>query len=409
MNKIISSILLLGLIAIIKTDTVYINYDKGMQLIRGLGGINLPDWGVDLTQQQRVTAFTNCDNCLGFTVLRVYVSDDKNAWQKSVPVALYAQQQGAVLFATPWNPPSWMTEHFSSSGRSGKRLKRSNYGDYLNHLNSFLDFMKSKGVNIYAISIQNEPDYGAEWTWWTSQECVDFLANYADKIKVKVMSPETFQYNKQYYRDILNNKKANNNVDIFATHFYGTQRSQMDFPQLENGLYPRELWMTEVYVPNSNNDADTWPEAVDVAVNIHNAFVVGGMNAYVWWYIRRSYGPMKENGKISKRGYMMAHFSKYIRPGSARIDATEIPKKNIYVSAYKNDKEKKIIIVAINHGNESYAQLFEIKGKKIGSVDRYRTSKTENLAKTSNLANDGKSFWAQLNAKTVSTFLVKYK
>ena len=409
MNKIISSILLLGLIAIIKTDTVYINYDKGMQLIRGLGGINLPDWGVDLTQQQRVTAFTNCDNCLGFTVLRVYVSDDKNAWQKSVPVALYAQQQGAVLFATPWNPPSWMTEHFSSGGRSGKRLKRSNYGDYLNHLNSFLDFMKSKGVNIYAISIQNEPDYGAEWTWWTSQECVDFLANYADKIKVKVMSPETFQYNKQYYRDILNNKKANNNVDIFATHFYGTQRSQMDFPQLENGLYPRELWMTEVYVPNSNNDADTWPEAVDVAVNIHNAFVVGGMNAYVWWYIRRSYGPMKENGKISKRGYMMAHFSKYIRPGSARIDATEIPKKNIYVSAYKNDKEKKIIIVAINHGNESYAQLFEIKGKKIGSVDRYRTSQTENLAKTSNLTNDGKSFWAQLNANTVSTFVVKYK
>jgi glucuronoarabinoxylan endo-1,4-beta-xylanase len=37
--------------------------------------------------------------------------------------------------------------------------------------------------------------------------------------------------------------------------------------------------MTEVYVPNSSSDADTLPEAVEVAVNMHNALVVGSMNA----------------------------------------------------------------------------------------------------------------------------------
>jgi len=121
MNKLI---FILGLVVAINTASIAnINVGKTYQIIRGFGGINLPDWGVDLTDAQRKTAFTNCDKCLGFTVLRVYVSDDSNAWKKSVPVAKYAQQQGATVFATPWNPPAYMTEKFSSGGRSGKRLR----------------------------------------------------------------------------------------------------------------------------------------------------------------------------------------------------------------------------------------------------------------------------------------------
>ena len=62
--------------------------------------------------------------------------------------------------------------------------------------------MKQNGVEIYAISIQNEPDYAHDQTWWTSSECVKFLAEYASKIDCKVISPETFEYGKQYYNDI---------------------------------------------------------------------------------------------------------------------------------------------------------------------------------------------------------------
>ena len=400
-------LLLLGLIAYIYAGLVTVDASKKYQMIRGIGGINLPDWGVDLTDAQRVTAFTNCDNCLGFSMLRVYVSDDKNAWSKSVPVAKYAQQQGATLFATPWNPPSSMCENFSGGGRSGKRLRYDKYNDYANHLVSFINYMKRQGVNIYGISVQNEPDYGQEWTWWTSAECVNFLVNQAPKIRAvtKMISPETFQYNKQYYKDILNNAKANANTDIFATHFYGTLRSQMDFPQLENGLYPRELWMTEVYVPNSSSQADKWPEAIEVAVNMHNAFVIGGMNAYVWWYIRRSYGPMLENGKISKRGYMMAQFSKYVRPYAGRVDATESPASNVWVSAYRNMNNGSLVIVAINNSDASFSQQFEVKGFTVKRVDRYRTSSSENLAKTGNMALTGNGFWAQMNPRTVQTFV----
>jgi len=403
-SKLFCFVLALAIFSLISSQSeANIDATRTFQTIRGFGGINLPDWIGDLTQDQTRKAFNNGAGDLGFSILRIFVSDDSNSWSKSVATAKLAQSLGAIVFASPWNPPAAMTEQFNEGDRHGKRLRHDKYADYAQHLNNFVNFMKQNGVELYGISIQNEPDYAHEWTWWSSSECVEFLAKYAGQINCRIISPETFQYNKQYYNDILSNGQANANVDIFATHFYGTPRSWMDFPALEND--PREIWITEVYVPNSNSDADTWPEAVEVAVNIHNGLVVGNLNAYVWWYIRRSYGPMKENGNISKRGYMMAQYSKYVRPGAVRIDATESPTDGVYISAYKNT-DGTIVIVTVNNGNNSYAQKYNINGKTIKSVKRFMTTAGENLAVTENMPLTGNGFYAQTNSKTVSTFVI---
>ncbi|MBR1823504.1 MAG: carbohydrate binding domain-containing protein [Ruminococcus sp.] len=392
-------------------SAVSIDTNKTYQTIKGFGGINLPEWaGSDMTSEQVATAFGNGDDQLGLSILRVYVSDDSNAWSKAVPTAKAATAYGATIFASPWNPPTSMRETFTRNGVANqRRLAKSSYGAYAKHLNSYIKYMKEQGIDIYSMSIQNEPDYGAEWTWWTADECVDFIANYGKDVvsgtDTKLMSPETFQYNKDYYNAILKNSAANANVDIFGTHFYGTQRSQMDFPALEND--PRDIWMTEVYVPNSEaNSQDRWPEAVQVAENIHNGFVVGNMNAYVWWFIRRNYSPMKEDGTISKRGYCMAQYSKYVRPGDVRIDATESPQDNILVSAYKNNSDQ-VTIVAVNKGNSEVTQEFSMKnGESISDVDRYRTTSTENIAETADMDHKTSSFFSQLPANSVSTFVV---
>ncbi len=401
-------------------DTVVVDINTVYQTVQGFGGINLPEWaGSDMTSDQLQTAFGNGYDELGLTILRVYVSDDESAWKNAVPTAKNATAHGAKIFASPWNPPASMCETFtrtyknwdgSTATQTGqKRLKKSSYADYAKHLNSYIKYMKEQGVDIYAISIQNEPDYAEEWTWWTPEECVEFIEKYGKTVvegtDTLLMSPETFQYNKEYYNAILNSQTAYENVGIFGTHFYGTQRSQMDFPALEN--CGKNIWMTEVYVPNSTaNSADNWPEALEVSENIHNGLVVGNMNAYVWWFIRRSYSPMKEDGTISKRGYCMAQYSKYVRPGDVRIDATEQPSSGVYVSAYKNNSDE-ITIVAVNKGGETYSQGFSLKnGEIISEVDRFRTSANENLAETSDMDHDKSSFFAQLPANSVSTFVV---
>ena len=379
-----------------------INVDTEYQVIKGFGGMNHPEWVGDLTDAQRKTAFGNGSNELGLTVCRVFINEDKNQWYRALATAKYAQSQGAIVFASPWNPPDSMCETFSKSNDSdAKRLKKSSYGAYAQHLNDFYNYMKRNGVNLYAISIQNEPDWGFDWTWWTEDECVDFLANYGGQLQFPVMSPESLSYRKSYYDKILANSQANANVDIWGTHFYGTSRQNMDYPKLESDR--REIFMTEVYT-DSKNDADVWPMALDVSENIHNGLVVGNMNAYVWWYIRRSYGPMKENGTLSKRGYCMAQYSKFVRPGDIRIAATEQPASNVYISAYKND-ENQVAIVAINKSDSEYNQVFDL-GQNITDVDRYRTSASENIAATKNMAHETSTFWAQLPANSVSTFVV---
>ncbi|MCQ2417882.1 MAG: carbohydrate binding domain-containing protein [Oscillospiraceae bacterium] len=379
------------------------------QTIQGFGGINHPEWVGDLTESQRIKAYNNGADQLGFSILRVFVNPDKNQWSKAVATAKYAQSQGATIFASPWEPPSYMTESGSGTRPSGKlHLKKQYYEAYANHLNDFVLYMKSQGVNIYAISVQNEPDYAEEWTTWTSDETTEFIANYGHLISCKLMSPETFQYtNKDYYSKILNNQKAFANCDIFGTHFYGTQRSQMNFDALESCGKP--IWMTEVYVPNSSaNSGDNWPEALQVAENMHNGLVVGNMSAYVWWTIRRSYGPMKEDGNISKRGYMMAQYSKYVRPGDVRIGATESPENNILVSAYKNDEDQ-VKIVAINKNSSTNTETFNLSGiEGISNISAYQTNGSANLKTISATAN-GKSFSAQLPAQSVTTFVIDTK
>ena len=385
-----------------------INLSTKYQEIQGYGGMNHPSWAGDLTASQRETAFGNSTNQLGFSVLRIFIDSDSNNWYKEVATAKAAIAKGAIVFATPWNPPSNLCETFNHNGDTkAKRLRHDKYAQYANHLNNFVNYMKNNGVNLYAISMANEPDYGHDWTWWTSSEIVTFLKYYAGSINCRLIAPESFSYNKNIMEPILNDSQALANVDIMGTHLYGTQYKNFAWPLFQQKGAGKQLWMTEVYYPNSDaNSADRWPEALGVSEHIHNA-MINNMQTYVWWYIRRSYSPMKEDGTISKRGYCMAQYSKFIRRGYRRVAATANPNNGVYVSAYTGDG--KSVIVAINKGSSSISQKFTVNGQSISSVDRYRTSSNENLAKTSNLALTDNGFWAYMPANSVSTFVCNLK
>ena len=385
-----------------------INLSTKYQEIQGYGGMNHPSWAGDLTASQRETAFGNSTNQLGFSVLRIFIDSDSNNWYKEVATAKAAIAKGAIVFATPWNPPSNLCETFNHNGDTkAKRLRHDKYAQYANHLNNFVNYMKNNGVNLYAIARANEPDYGHDWTWWTSSEIVTFLKYYAGSINCRLIAPESFSYNKNIMEPILNDSQALANVDIMGTHLYGTQYKNFAWPLFQQKGAGKQLWMTEVYYPNSDaNSADRWPEALGVSEHIHNA-MINNMQTYVWWYIRRSYSPMKEDGTISKRGYCMAQYSKFIRRGYRRVAATANPNNGVYVSAYTGDG--KAVIVAINKGSSSISQKFTVNGQSISSVDRYRTSSNENLAKTSNLALTDNGFWAYMPANSVSTFVCNLK
>jgi glucuronoarabinoxylan endo-1,4-beta-xylanase len=383
-------------------QNVTVNLSSEKQTIRGFGGINHPEWAGDLTASQRTTAFGNGDGQLGMTVLRVFVNDDSTKWSQAVPTAQAAQNLGvSTIFATPWNPPSTMRTNTGSSSAKYS-MNTASFAAYAGFLNKFVAYMKAKGVNLTAISIQNEPDYAGDWTYWSPDQVYQFALNYADKINTKVISAESFNYSKKYYDQILNDPKALANIDIVGTHLYGTSVGNYPYSLFDQKATGKERWMTEHYT-DSQNDADLWPMALDVATELHNCMVQGQFNAYTWWYIRRKYSPMKEDGTISKRGYCFAQFSKFIRPGFVRVDATASPASGIYVSAYK--KNDSVVVVAVNTNTASKSLNISIAGTKATAFVKYTTSSSKNLVKdgTLNVASDAIS--ASLDAQSATTFV----
>ncbi len=263
--KIIKSLSIVAALAsTVLAATATINLSAEKQLIRGFGGMNFPGWIDDLTAAQRETAFGNGSGQLGFTILRIHVDENKSNWQREVATAKSAIGHGALVFASPWNPPSDMKEAYNcvsncggADGKTTYRLKASRYADYAKHLDDFVTFMKTNGVELYAISIQNEPDYDAGWLYWTPTEIVNFLKNNAKSINCRIIAPESFQYVKAMSDPILNDAQALANIDILGAHLYGTQLNQFPYPLFKQKGAGKELWMTEVYRPNSTSDADT--------------------------------------------------------------------------------------------------------------------------------------------------------
>ncbi|THV33667.1 glycoside hydrolase family 30 beta sandwich domain-containing protein [Glycomyces buryatensis] len=370
------------------------------QTIQGFGGMNHTVWISDLTAAQRDTAFGTDEGQLGFSVLRIPVHEDQANWSGEVETAVRASELGAKVIASPWNPPPEMVETFSG----GQRLRYDMYGAYAQHLNDFYTFMADNGVNLYAISVQNEPDYAEDWTAWTSDEIVRFLQENAAAIDTKVIAPESFQYRKNLSDPILNDSTALANMDILGAHLYGTQVADFPYPLFEEKGGDKELWMTEVYHPNSSDSADLWPQALDVGEHVHRALVDGQFQTYIWWYIRRSYGPMREDGQISKRGANMAHFSRFVRPGHVRVDATASPQSNVYTSAFKGEGSE-VVIVAVNKGTSAVSQEFTVEGSAATGVASWLTDADRNLEAQAEIGMSDGSFTGELPTQSVTTFV----
>lgn len=396
-------------------QTAVVDLSDERQVIRGFGGINHPVWIADLTESECNTAFGNGEDQLGFSILRIWVSDNNSQWSREITTAKRAAKLGALIFATPWNPPASMTEVVSRNNRSEKRLKYDSYQAYTDHLNSFNDYMYQNGVPLHAISFANEPDYGHEWTWYSVDEVYNYTKNYAGQLRkngAKVITAESFAYSKNYYDKILNDASALKNIDIIGTHFYASDanspNSFFQYPLADQKAPDKERWMTEHYTSSETSTtnqvtADLWPKALDVSYEIHRAMVEGNFNAYVWWYIRRHYGPIKEDGKISKRGYCMAQYSKFVRPGYVRVGADSNPTYNVYLSAYKKDDN--VVIVAVNRSTVSKTFTISVPESKVESWTPYVTSGSKNVAKESIIEMRDGIFEVTLEPQSTTTFV----
>lgn len=379
-------------------QTVAINPSTTYQTIRGFGGFSGAGWAAELTSAQVDAAFGTGTGQIGLSIMRIRIDPDPGKWSTQLASAQLAKAKGAILFATPWTPPASMkTNNSLDSGR----LSPSHYGDYATHLLNFASTMQAGGAALYGISIQNEPDYDPgtyESCLWNATEFIDFLSGHGARFgSYKVIAPESFNFSKTLTDPILNSAAAAPQFDIVAGHLYGVSPS--DYPLARSK--GKELWMTEHYT-DSTSDANDWAKAMPVALELHNS-MVANYSAYVWWYIRRSYGLLTEDGSVSKRGYIMSQFAKYVRPGAVRIAATEKPYGDVYVTAYRTSAGK-LVVVAVNNGTSQRQLQLNVGGAAAGFT-KYRTTAADNDGYAGQYTVTGGVATAYIDPGSVNTFV----
>jgi len=392
--------------------TASIDFDSLHQIIRGFGATNLFFFGrPDMINSEIETAFGTGDGQVGFTILRLGIDADSSRWNLYVSTAKKAQSMGAIIIASPWYAPSNMVETVNGVSR----VRHDMYSEYAAHLNSFITYMKNNGVPIYGISVQNEPDITDNWTSWTSDEMLTFMKDYANAIEgAKVMDPESFHFNRTYSDPILNDSAACANTDIICGHIYGSGLAPYPLAE-EKG---KEVWMTE-YLINSGNPPTNlsidigWTGAIQTAESINDC-MNANMSAYVWWYIIRYYGPIADGtyankGAVTKKGYVMSQFARFIRPGFYRVESSVAPPINkVDVTAYKDPSSSKVVIVAVNSGSTQAETVFRTQnGAAPTTFIPYITSETKNCEQGNEFSVTGGNFTYTLEPSSITTFVSK--
>lgn len=396
-------------ITIGNASTVNVDVNEEHQVIRGFGGMVHNQWqnGGGLSDADAKLAFGTGEGTIGLNTLRIPVYASSNDFNKEVAAAKSAKKYAGndfILYATPWTSPY---------AGANQHIRSSDYQKYVDHLNSFTAYMKEQGVPLYAISISNEPDWCGEWACWSADEIYNFTKGYADQMRkngTKVISTESFKYDKNLYNKVLNDANALKNWDILGAHFYASQASTGDnfFEYKLADQKGVERWMTEHYT-ESQGSGNYWRKymktgdqantavydtvrAMDLAYEIHRGLVIGNFNQYTWWYIRRCYGlimdkdfgnklqvPQNEIGKISKRGYVMSQFARFVRPGAVRVGATAKPEANLFASAYKSADGDSVIVVLVNRDYQNAKTVtINVQGADVQTFHVYTTSEAKN-------------------------------
>ena len=385
--------LLLFFPANVLSATVTVNFSTTYQVIDGFGGSSA--WSGALSDAQMDALYGNGTGQVGFTILRLRI-DPNNAWSDEESNAKKAKARGATVFATPWSPPVSMKSGTSST--TGGSINPAQFSNFAAWLKSFWTAAGSDNIDI--MSLQNEPDYSPnyECCTWTAQNFDDFCKTYAPQIGKPIMMPESMDYNYAVSTTTLNDAAAAANISFIGGHLYGGIPKTPYTLALNQG---KHVWETEHYI-----DGDGATQCMQVASEIMACLNNLNMSAYNWWWMTYNTNDGICSGSTPMhRAWVIGQFSKWVRPGYVRVDATYAPQTGVNVVAFKGGANA--VIVAENSGTSSQSVTFSCSNSTIVSVTKYTSSQSKNGANDGTIAATNNSFTTTLDAQSVTTFVAE--
>jgi glucosylceramidase len=265
------------------------------------------------------------------------------------------------FMGSPWSPPVWMKTNNSSKGGS---LKPEFYDAYARYFVRYIQEMEKEGIRLDAITIQNEPLHPGNNPSLLMQpeEQAAFIKNSLGPafqkagIKTKIILYDHNADRPDYPISILNDPEVKRYVHGSAFHLYG---GTIDALSVVHAAHPdKAIYFTEQWVGAPGNMAG------DVAWHVKNLIIGATRNwarTVLEWNLaadpnQRPHTPggctqclgavTIAPGDVVIRNpayYIIAHASKFVRPGSVRI-SSGIP-AHLPNVAFKTPSGSKVLIV----------------------------------------------------------------
>lgn len=299
----------------------------------------------------------------------------------TVQDAIAVEGNRIKIIASAWSAPGWMKLNQSELGMYQNvrgTLLPAKYQAYANYLLKWIQNYENRGVDIYAITPNNEPDH-ASYDWpampMTHTEAQNLVANYIyptlrnagidSKIICWDHSYTTTNYKDgsyplEYYADAA----AYRTTDGSAWHWYEGDEEVMSVVKKE---YPdKELWFTE-------GSGGEWgfPKWKTAFLNQASSVINISRNwckSIIYWNIALDenggpdyYYDVNQGHDSTNRGlititsdgtwdynvdyYTLGHVSKFVDPGAYRIDSTSLD-NNIETVAFQNPDNSIILVTA---------------------------------------------------------------
>ncbi len=277
-------------------------------------------------------------------------------------------QPNLKLIASPWSPPVWMKDNGKSKG--GHLLSKY-YETYAQYFVKYIQLMRAEGLQINAVTIQNEPEHGGNnpSMLMTAVEQNAFIKNHLGPafkkqgLQTEIVIWDHNADNPNYPIQILNDTVTKSFISASAFHLYLGHESALS--KLHQAHPDKKIYFTEQWTGAKGSFAGDFMWHME-------HIVIGTMTNWssmvLEWNLANdpTYGPHTPGGCTECLGaltiagcdlkrnvsyYIIGQVAPFIPAGSARIQ-TKSSSAQIKSIGFKRPDGKKVL-VALNTGNET--------------------------------------------------------
>jgi glucosylceramidase len=403
---------------------VFVDDNHSFQTMLGIGGA-ITDASAEtfarLTPDQQnelIKAYYDSKNGIGYTLARTniqscdfssgsysYVDENdkdlksfniKHDEQYRIPLMKKAMAAAGklTLYVSPWSPSAWMKDN-NDMLHGGKLLPQYRQS-WANFFVKYIKEYEKRGIPVWGLSVQNEPL--AVQTWescvYTAEEERDFIKNYlGPTLQKNGMSSKkliAWDHNRDFVyqraNTILSDPASAKFVWGIGYHWYETWTGgdmQFNNVKMVNDNFPsKNLIFTEGCAESFKAERiNEWSLGEKYGYSMINDFNAGTVGWTDWNILLDEKGGPNHVGNFcfapvhfdpakgliyTSSFYYIGHFSKFIRPGAKRINAST-NRTSLLTTAFKNI-DGSIAVVVMNNSDQKIEYELCMKNKVAKTV-----------------------------------------